>query len=380
MPASVRPVRTPLRHVLACLAVAAAAAGLVAGNARGEPPAVLRARIQALGTEEHGVLLSLYGLEAELERARSQRDKVQAQLAQIRREQSAAKHRLAIARHVLAASQRRLGETLAAIYEAGDADPLAILLGATTIESLVNGLDDLDRTARAHATVASQARLARARIGALAKRLGHRAAQTRSLEAEAKATAGSLAQAQAQRSAYLSHLRFERDANESALATAEAQARASQARAQEAAAEQAAAPSTASFGAAALSAPAIPTDPVSPPAAPAPAPAPPPLPEPPPVQPALVEAPASGARTLMVTSTAYALRGSTATGIPVGWGVVSVDPGVIPLGTRMTIPGYGEGVAADTGPGVQGLAIDVWVASEAQAQAWGRKTITITLR
>ena len=28
--------------------------------------------------------------------------------------------------------------------------------------------------------------------------------------------------------------------------------------------------------------------------------------------------------------------------MPVGWGVVAVDPSVIPLGTRLTIPGYGE--------------------------------------
>ena len=35
--------------------------------------------------------------------------------------------------------------------------------------------------------------------------------------------------------------------------------------------------------------------------------------------------------------------------LPVGFGVVAVDPAVIPLGTRLTIPGYGEGVAADTG-------------------------------
>ena len=52
--------------------------------------------------------------------------------------------------------------------------------------------------------------------------------------------------------------------------------------------------------------------------------------------------------------------GRTATGLPVGWGVVAVDPAVIPLGTRMTIPGYGEGVAADTGSAVRGATIDLW--------------------
>ena len=45
------------------------------------------------------------------------------------------------------------------------------------------------------------------------------------------------------------------------------------------------------------------------------------------------------------------------------WGVVGVDPGVIPLGTRLTIPSYGEAVAADTGPAVQGVEVDLWFPS-----------------
>ena len=82
---------------------------------------------------------------------------------------------------------------------------------------------------------------------------------------------------------------------------------------------------------------------------------------------------------MTVSSTGYALPGRTATGVPVGWGVVAVDPALIPLGTRMTIPGYGEGVAADTGSAVRGATIDLWFPSLAQARAWGRRTITITL-
>ena len=45
----------------------------------------------------------------------------------------------------------------------------------------------------------------------------------------------------------------------------------------------------------------------------------------------------------------------------------------------MTIPGYGEGVAADTGGAIVGLRIDVWVPTEEQAEAWGVRTVTITL-
>ncbi len=51
--------------------------------------------------------------------------------------------------------------------------------------------------------------------------------------------------------------------------------------------------------------------------------------------------------------------GRTATGVLVTYGVVAVDPAVIPLGTRMFIPGYGYAVAADTGGGVKGYLIDL---------------------
>lgn len=51
--------------------------------------------------------------------------------------------------------------------------------------------------------------------------------------------------------------------------------------------------------------------------------------------------------------------GITATGVPVDYGVVAVDPSVIPLGTQMYIPGYGYGVAADTGGAISGYMIDL---------------------
>jgi 3D (Asp-Asp-Asp) domain-containing protein len=60
--------------------------------------------------------------------------------------------------------------------------------------------------------------------------------------------------------------------------------------------------------------------------------------------------------------------------------VAAVDPGVIPLGTRISIPGYGEAVAADTGGAIAGSTIDLWFPTEAQARAWGRRTITVAIR
>jgi 3D (Asp-Asp-Asp) domain-containing protein len=73
------------------------------------------------------------------------------------------------------------------------------------------------------------------------------------------------------------------------------------------------------------------------------------------------------------------MRGRTATGLPTGWGVAAVDPTQIPLGTHMTVPGYGDAVAADVGSGIVGAAIDLWFPSVAEANAWGRRTVTIVL-
>jgi 3D (Asp-Asp-Asp) domain-containing protein len=51
--------------------------------------------------------------------------------------------------------------------------------------------------------------------------------------------------------------------------------------------------------------------------------------------------------------------GITASGVPVVRGIVAVDPRVIPLGSRLYIPGYGFAVAADTGGGIVGNMIDL---------------------
>ena len=52
---------------------------------------------------------------------------------------------------------------------------------------------------------------------------------------------------------------------------------------------------------------------------------------------------------------------------------------MIPLGTRIVVPGYGVAVAADTGGAIQGATIDLWFPTAAQAYAWGRRTVTIAV-
>lgn len=51
--------------------------------------------------------------------------------------------------------------------------------------------------------------------------------------------------------------------------------------------------------------------------------------------------------------------GRTRTGLPMGYGIVAVDPDVIPLHTKLYIPGYGCGAAEDTGGAIIGRRVDL---------------------
>ena len=77
-------------------------------------------------------------------------------------------------------------------------------------------------------------------------------------------------------------------------------------------------------------------------------------------------------KTMSVMITAYTHTGrKTSTGVWPDIGTVAVDPKVIPYGTKMYIPGYGFGVAQDTG--VKGEHIDVFFDTENECIQFGRK-------
>lgn len=80
---------------------------------------------------------------------------------------------------------------------------------------------------------------------------------------------------------------------------------------------------------------------------------------------------------LVVYKTAYCLNGTTATGTTVHHGSIAVDPRVIPLGSKIFVPGYGWGKAEDTGSAVNGLHIDVWMPNCHEALAATRYHVHI---
>ncbi|ARI77795.1 3D domain-containing protein [Halobacillus mangrovi] len=93
-------------------------------------------------------------------------------------------------------------------------------------------------------------------------------------------------------------------------------------------------------------------------------------------------------RTVNVEATAYTAfcegcSGTTYTGIDLRANpdkkVIAVDPDVIPLGSKVRVPGYGVAVAGDIGGDIEGHRIDVFIPQEGKAFEFGRKQIKVEI-
>lgn len=308
---------------------------MAAAAAAGAPPGTHRATSETqLDTRVHRALLDLYALDSRRQAARTRVSSLERATTRLRRQRTALGQERAGARATLQAAQQELAFRLRTLYEEGTVDPVAVMLGAASIQAALERLDGLKRTADEDRRLVTEARAAAARLLRVRERLGTAARGLERALAGARVAERSLASATADRLAYVTSLRSQLQAVQvrNVVATAQTVEVKSQR---------------------------LQRQKGSPPQPQQPAP--------------------SGGRKLVVKATCYDLPGTTATGMPVGPGVVAVDPSVIPLGTRLYIPGYGKGVAADVGGGIRGNIIDLWYATYAQCAAWGVRTVTITI-
>jgi 3D (Asp-Asp-Asp) domain-containing protein len=343
--------RTSGRVLALSCAVAAALWAAAGGGARRPQPDVqhLRRSATSLAARRHAALLDLYSIETRLTAQRARLTALRGAVAEEELARRRVRQQLGIAARAHRFSQQQLAERLTELYERGSVDPVAIVLGASSLDEAVSSIDALDRSAEQNRVVIRATLRSKRKLTQLGRRLAARTAQLVSLRRQAEASVAALEEAQAQHVTLAADLRRREQLTRRQIATLDATARAAQAKTQQLTAA---------------------SDAADPPAAPAPGGA--------PAAPASSVPPAGGTK-LTVTATGYSMQGHTATGLPVGWGVAAVDPSVIPLGTRMTVPGYGEAVAADTGGSVRGATIDLWFPTLAQARAWGRRTVTIAL-
>lgn len=324
----------------------ALAALLSSSAARADDPATLRSEVErlraqntGLAARSHEALLDLYALETRLTRAEQRLDALSARRAALEREEESARQGLALAKADVAEAERLLGDRLRELYVRGEVDPLAVILAAESLDEAFAAYDGLTRLADDDRSILEQLRSARLELQRSLRALSERSAELREVVARAQAEQAALASARAARGAYIASLAEQRALNNRQIAHLSAQAAEASA---EASAE-----------------------------APSPGARPEPKPE--------DSGPGPGGEQMVVDVVAYCGGVGTASGLPLGWGTVAVDTRVFPFGTKMYIPGYGDGVAADRGSAIIGRIIDIWFPTCAQARAWGRKTLTITV-
>ena len=321
-----------------CVAASASKAG-AAGSA-----GALRAQAGSLAARTHQALLGLYVLDTRLHGARARLATLEGQAARLRGEEAQLSQQLAATRHTLVLSESQLGDRISMLYKQGNVSALAVVLGSESLDEAVTRLDDLNRVADQNRQLIEVAASAQTRVRTLRTAVRTRAAALSGALSAARHEAATLESSRAERVRFIVGLRHEQRMKSAQIAAIEHTVARVERKSD---ALQSAAVTV--------------EDRTAPVVAPTP-----------------VSAAAAG-RTITVLTTGYSLAGHTATGMPVAWGIVAVDPSVIPLGTRLTIPGYGEAVAADTGGNVRGDTIDIWFPTGAQARAWGRRTVTVTL-
>lgn len=305
---------------LCALLAASAAFGASSRNHAG----ALGVQSQNHASRAQRALLDVYALDSRLESARSRVTSLETAAVSLRHERVALRRLLAVTRATLTASQQEFAVRLRALYEEGTIDPVSVVLGASSLGKGLRQLDSLNRLTEQSRQVVAAAHAARLRLLHTRRSLSAAARNLARSLASARAAEGALASAAAARTAYVASLRSRVGATQATGIVASAH--------KAAAKSQKLQPSS----------------------------------------------PSSGGRKLTVSATCYDLSGRTATGMPVGWGVVAVDPSVIPLGTKLYIPGYGQGVAADVGGGIKGAIIDLWM-PYSKCMQWGRRTVTITI-
>jgi 3D (Asp-Asp-Asp) domain-containing protein len=347
---------TPHRRFLpfAAIAVLMLAAPAVGGADPSHTASSLRAQDTQLAAKSRAAVLGLYSLDQQLSVAQARLATLHARTVSLHGEQTSLAYQLSIARRGAVVAERRLGARLRLLYEQGNVEPLEIVFGAKSLDEALTSLDNMSRVSGQSEDVLRQLKSARAHILAAQRLLADRRAALAQATAQAGATANSLAQTRSARAAYISSLASQRRLNQHQIAALVAEALAAHQRS-EALARSTAADTSAAVTFSPAAATAVQSDPATPSAA------------------------AAGGRTITVTATGYALGGRTASGLNAGWGVAAVDPSLIPLGSHMTVPGYGEAVAADTGSAVVGATIDLWFPTIAQANAWGRRTVTVVI-
>lgn len=77
----------------------------------------------------------------------------------------------------------------------------------------------------------------------------------------------------------------------------------------------------------------------------------------------------------------WSIYGKTYNGDIAGKGCVAIDPdaGILKMGQKVYVEGYGEGICNDIGGAIKGWEIDICFGSHQEAIEWGRRLVKVYL-
>jgi len=147
-----------LRRRLLLFLATVAAASLAAVPALANP-------IEGKQAEAQRVLNEIHALDVQLEKAIESYDAATVKLGQIQRELRVNRFEIGVARRNLSVAQQRLGARLRDLYVQGpEASTLEVVLGATSLDDLLNRIDTVDRVSDQDTQVLREVRSFRSEV------------------------------------------------------------------------------------------------------------------------------------------------------------------------------------------------------------------------
>src|SRR5690349_1745859 len=170
-----------------------------------------------LAARSRGVVLQLYALDSRLAREQARIVELRIRSAEVKADLAAARERLRAARGTLRVEQRSLATRLQLMYEQGDTDPLAVVLGASSVADALGNLDSLDRIASQDREIIVQTRAAKHTADSLSRTLETKQRDLQTLADQASQSVVSLQQAHTERTSYLASLASQQRLNAASI-------------------------------------------------------------------------------------------------------------------------------------------------------------------
>ncbi|HEY3922521.1 MAG TPA: NlpC/P60 family protein [Gaiellaceae bacterium] len=176
---SSRTLTRPWRGAAPLVLIGALAACLAASQAAASPPSISAKRAEAAQ-----VLSEINGLNANLDKADELVNLANLRLKTVQRDIVENRHALSVAKHNLARSRKTIAKRLVTLYTSPQSSTLELILGAKSLDDILNQLDNANRVSSLDSQVIGQVVTLRASVRRHAVALTHEQRQVANLIAQ----------------------------------------------------------------------------------------------------------------------------------------------------------------------------------------------------